>query len=208
MDVLQIKVNSISRKYTHGRWNEELLKEEGERCDISLQNMPTSHCLALSMYMYSVILPLLVPPLAQCCLLQCFLLRERKHLLQELHSKLIFECEPICKRLRYIPCKPGGPCRPGSPFSPLLPGSPSRPSRPGSPSRPSLPRGPWTVYILAVLIELPLVVLSCVDCTLLSSLGRAPAGWRREGILSVNTNNSCIEKLSAEVLTQHLSIIS
>ena len=35
----------------------------------------------------------------------------------------------------------------------------------------------WTLnsvhYILALLSELPLVVLSCVDCTLLSSLGRA-----------------------------------
>ena len=42
----------------------------------------------------------------------------------------------------YIPCGPGGPCRPGSPLSPRLPGTPSRPSHPGTPSRPSLPRGP------------------------------------------------------------------
>ena len=65
-----------------------------------------------------------------------------------------------------IPRGPGGPSRPVSPFSPCLP---SRPSRPGTPSRPSLPRGPWTVYKLDVVIELPLVVLSC----------RAVAGWRK-----------------------------
>ena len=106
-------------------------------------------------------------------------LEREKHPLQELHLKLIFEGWPIFKRLQYIPCRPGDPCRPASPFSPLLPGSPSLPSRPGRPSRPSLPRGPWTVYILGVLSELPPVVLSCVDCTLLSSLGRAPARCRR-----------------------------
>ena len=143
-----------------------------------------------------LLIQMLVPPLAQCCLLQCFLLRERKHPLQKLHSKkLIFEGWPIFKRLQYVPCAPGDPCRPGDPFSPLLPGTPSLPSRPGIPSRPSLPRGPWTVYILAVLSELPLVVLSCVDFSLLSSLGRAPAGCRREGIHSVNTIISCIEKV-------------
>ena len=116
-------------------------------------------------------------------------MREKENLWRQL-----IEGRSIFKRLQYTPCRPGGPCRPSgpcapggpcrpvSPLSPLLPGTPSRPSRPGSPSRPSLPRGPWTVYILAVLIELPLVVLSCVNCTLLSSLGRAPAGWRREGV--------------------------
>ena len=83
-------------------------------------------------------------------------------------------------RNTYIPCRPGDPYRPVSPLSPLLPVTPSRPSRPGTPSRPSrpsLPRGPWTVYILGVLIKLPLVALSCVDCTLLSSLSRAPPRW-------------------------------
>ena len=61
----------------------------------------------------------------------------------------------------------GGPCRPVSPLSPLLPGSPSRPSRPGTPSRPSLPRGPWTVYILGVVIELSLVAFNWVDLSFL-----------------------------------------
>ena len=77
-----------------------------------------------------------------------------------------------------LPCGPGGPCRPVFPLSPFLPGTPSRPSRPGSPSRPSLPWGPWTVCV-QIVNELPLVVLSCVDCTLLASLSRTPAGWRK-----------------------------
>ena len=88
-----------------------------------------------------------------------------------------------CYNVAYIPCGPGGPCRPGSPLSPRLPGTPSLPSLPGTPSRPSLPRGPWTVCILGMLIELSLVVLSCVDCILLFSLTRVAAGWR-EGMQS------------------------
>ena len=52
----------------------------------------------------------------------------------------------------------------------------------------------WTLnsvhYILALLSELPLVVLSCVDCTLLSSLGRAR---EKVYIQSINTKISCIE---------------
>ena len=79
-----------------------------------------------------------------------------------------------------IPCGPGDPCRPVSPLSPSLPGSPSRPSRPGIPSRPSLPRGPRTVYMFGGVIELPVVALSCVDCTLFSSFGGTTAGWRKE----------------------------
>ena len=60
----------------------------------------------------------------------------------------------------------------------VSPWIPSQPSLPGIPSRPSLPQSPWTVYMLGVVIEFPLVVLGCVDCTLLSSLSRAPAGWK------------------------------
>ena len=69
--------------------------------------------------------------------------------------------------------------------------SPSRPSRPGTPSRPSLPRGPWTVYMLGVVIELPLVALHCVDGSLLSSLGRVPTEWGEQvEVISTNVRRS------------------
>ena len=45
-----------------------------------------------------------------------------------------------------------------------------------------------SVYILAVVTELPLVALSCVDCTLLSSLKRVPAVERTQLLqLKINT---------------------
>ena len=43
---------------------------------------------------------------------------------------------------------------------------------------PSLGAPEHAVCVLIV-NELPLVVLSCVDCTLLASLSRTPAGWRK-----------------------------
>ena len=78
-------------------------------------------------------------------------------------------------RTQYIPGGPGGPCRPGMSLSPGNPGAPTSPFCPGTPSRPSFPWGPWTVYIW----QPSLVEFWFEDFTLLSSLGRVPAGWSK-----------------------------